>query len=156
MERQIGLRDAWLQRHNVPLDTTLDMRDMGVSAYRGKNAAVGALKAFMTAIEQGKVQAGDYFIIENLDRLSRNQIMEAVRLFTLILEAGIKIVTLSPERAYSKESINASPFELFEPILVFIRANEESSIKSSRSSKNWERRQKQARDHGTPVGKTPS
>jgi DNA invertase Pin-like site-specific DNA recombinase len=55
-------------------------RDLGVSAFRGKNADHGALKAFLDRVESGLIQPGSYLIVESLDRLSRTDITYALQL----------------------------------------------------------------------------
>ena len=72
LRRQTDLRDAWLARHpDVKLDATLTLRDLGVSAFRGKNATVGQLRTFLDAIKGGRVAPGSVFIVESFDRISR-------------------------------------------------------------------------------------
>src|SRR5215218_5183997 len=63
------------------LDETLTLNDLGVSAFRGANAKVGALSEFLEAIRIGRVLRGSVLIIESIDRLSRNKVGEALQLF---------------------------------------------------------------------------
>jgi hypothetical protein len=63
------------------------MEDAGVSAFRGRNAATGALRGFLDACEQKRVRPGSCLIVENLDRLSRDETLDAVMLFLSILNA---------------------------------------------------------------------
>src|SRR5579875_3217824 len=79
--------------------------DRGVSSYRGDNAATGRLGDFLNDIKAHKVKPGDVLIVESLDRLSRQDIDDAFDLFRGILRAGVEIVTLDPERHYTKESL---------------------------------------------------
>src|SRR5438874_134307 len=74
VRRQDALRDAWLAKSGAVLDTSLTLHDKGVSAFTGKhrqNPDRHALAAFLKLIEAGKVPHGSYLLIENLDRLSR-------------------------------------------------------------------------------------
>ena len=49
-ERQT--RKAAEYARGLELYTTLTFRDLGISAFRGKNAQTGALKAFLDGVEQ--------------------------------------------------------------------------------------------------------
>src|SRR5918995_2313550 len=66
------------------LDETLTLSDLGVSAFRGANAKVGALAEFLEAIRIGRVLRGSFLIIESIDRLSRSKVGEALQLFISI------------------------------------------------------------------------
>src|SRR5205823_10180715 len=94
--------EAWCRRSGVRLDTSLSLRDEGVSAFRGRhreNPDEYALAAFLQLVESGRVPKGSYLVVENLDRLTREKIVPAVNLFTGILLAGVKIVQLRPVEA---------------------------------------------------------
>lgn len=135
--RQADLAIDYAQRHGLDLDETLTFQDLGVSAYRGRNGASGALRAFLNAAENGQVQRGSYLLVENLDRVSRDQIVSAQGLFMMIMDAGVTLVTLVDNRTYSTASINANPTELIISILSLMRAHEESATKSLRLSASW-------------------
>jgi DNA invertase Pin-like site-specific DNA recombinase len=131
---------AYCEAHNLILDETLRPQDLGVSGFRGDNAAKGALKGFLDAIESGHVRKGSVLIVESLDRLSRNHVMEAMELWSRILRSGVLIITLNPEREYSVEAVNKEPFCLLEAILIMIRSNEESETKAMRVRSSWEKK----------------
>jgi DNA invertase Pin-like site-specific DNA recombinase len=103
-----------------------------VSAFRSKNSKEGALRAFLDAIENNLVPPHSYLLVESLDRLSRDRILTAQALFLQIISAGITIVTLTDGRSYSLESINQNPLDLVVSLVVMMRANEESEMKSRR------------------------
>src|SRR5687768_3108579 len=90
VRRQTDLRDNWLKRHpNARLDTSLTLADKGVSGFTGahrKNPDRHALAAFLKLVEQGRVPRGSYLIVENLDRLSREDIQPALMLFLGLLQ----------------------------------------------------------------------
>ncbi len=136
LRRQTAKAEAYCERHGLAFDNR-SLQDLGVSAFRGKNAQTGALAGFLEAIKAGRVSKGSILIVESLDRLTRSQIMEAMELFSSILRQGIRIVTLDPEREYSAELINREPFALMEAILIMVRANEESERKSQRIKAAW-------------------
>src|SRR5215471_18471211 len=77
IRRQESLRDAWLAKTGAVLDTSLSLRDEGVSAFAGahrQNADRHALAAFLELVKQGRIPRGSYLIVESLDRLSREHI----------------------------------------------------------------------------------
>jgi DNA invertase Pin-like site-specific DNA recombinase len=145
-ERQIELAQAYARERGLQLaDTTY--KDLGVSAYRHKNAETGALRAFLKAVEQDDVPPGSYLLVESLDRVTRNSILEAQALFMSIISAGITLVTLSDRREYSKEKINANPTDLIVSIAVMMRGHEESATKSRRVTDAYDRKRKAAAEH---------
>ncbi len=71
MRRQTAGSDAVAKEFGWTLDETLTLRDLGVSAFKAKNAKVGALAIFLKAVENKTVPAGSVLIVESLDRLTR-------------------------------------------------------------------------------------
>jgi DNA invertase Pin-like site-specific DNA recombinase len=125
------------------LDESLTLDDLGVSAFRGANAKVGALGEFLEAIRIGRVLRGSILIIESIDRLSRNKVGEALQLFISILNSGVSIVTREPRRTYTQDSINDIA-ALLEPIIYMSRAHEESATKSFRLRDAWAKKKERA------------
>jgi DNA invertase Pin-like site-specific DNA recombinase len=138
--RQMTMAEKYAAEHNLKLDLSLSFRDLGVSAYRGKNAKEGALRAFLDAVELNLVPSGSYLLIESLDRLSRDRILTAQSLFMMIIHAGVTIVTLGDQRTYSLASLNQNPLDLIVSLVSMMRANEESEIKSQRIRAAFERK----------------
>jgi DNA invertase Pin-like site-specific DNA recombinase len=130
--RQLSMAEKYAADHNLRLDLALSFRDLGVSAYRGRNAKEGALRAFLEAIEHNLVPPDSFLLIESLDRLSRDRILAAQALFMQIIQAGVHIVTLTDQRCYSLESLNQNPLDLIVSLVSMMRANEESEMKSRR------------------------
>ena len=112
LRRQLALAEAYAKRNGLQLDAELSLRDLGVSAFRGANAAVGALGAFLKAISDGLVPKGSLLLVEALDRVSRQTARKAVRTLEEIVEAGITVVTLNDGKAYTLESLNGTDFLL--------------------------------------------
>src|SRR5262245_32464664 len=83
IRRQDELRDGWLKRNHARLDTSVTLRDKGVSGFTGKhreNPDRNALAAFLKLVKDGRVPRGSYLIVESLDRLSREHIRPALTL----------------------------------------------------------------------------
>lgn len=132
------------------LDEALTLHDLGVSAFRGNNAKVGALSEFLEAIRIGRVPRGSVLIVESIDRLSRNKVGEALQLFISILNSGVSIVTREPRRNYTQDSIN-DVAGLLEPIIYMVRAHEESATKSFRLKDAWGKKKERAQAEGYPM-----
>jgi DNA invertase Pin-like site-specific DNA recombinase len=101
--RQTQLALEYADRHGLELDTTLSLNDLGVSAFRGKNARTGALGAFLDAVDADLVPPGSLLLVESLDRVTRQDPWDALPLFQQIINAGITIVTLQDGKPYSRE-----------------------------------------------------
>jgi DNA invertase Pin-like site-specific DNA recombinase len=135
--RQTQLAVDYAEKHGLELDETLTFRDLGVSAFRSKNARQGALRAFLDVVEDGAVEQGSYLLVESLDRISRDEILAAQGWFLQIVNAGVTLVTLADGRAYSKETINANPTDLILSLVVMMRARDESAMKAARLQASW-------------------
>lgn len=140
--RQREWSAAWCAKHRHQLDESLKW-DKPVSAFRGRNRTRGALAAFLEMVQVGRVAKGSVLLVESLDRLSREQLDEALTLFFGILRAGVDIVTREPERRYSQASVG-DIVGLLEPLVIMSRAHEESSVKSVRLLDAWKKRREKA------------
>lgn len=138
VERQTRLSEDYAAKHGLVLDTDLNLRDLGISAYDRSNLKKGALGQFLRLVEEDRIPRGSYLLVESLDRLSRDKVMDALSIFTDILRAGIIIVTLADEQVYSYEKSNANWASLIMSIVIMSRANEESAIKSMRLRSSWD------------------
>ncbi|WP_180350174.1 recombinase family protein [Ochrobactrum sp. CGA5] len=149
LRRQITAAEAWCAAHGLQLDDT--MRDLGVSAFRGTNSTEGALKRFLTLVEDEQIQRGSYLIVESLDRISRETATDAaMRLFDLI-RAGIIVVTLSDGQVYSHDGLRGNPMPLAFSIMIMARAHEESLVKSQRLTAVWQHKKEIARTEKKPL-----
>lgn len=137
LRRQTELAADYAAEHGLELDDSLNLKDLGVSGFTGANAETGALRRFLQAIEDGIISRGSYLLVENLDRLTRANIISAQGLFLQIIGAGVVLVTLQDRREYSEESINSNPVELIISILTMMRGHDESLTKSRRLRAVW-------------------
>jgi DNA invertase Pin-like site-specific DNA recombinase len=140
LDRQLRLARSYATKHQLDLDETLTFDDKGISAFRGKNAEGGRLGDFLTAVRAELVPPGSFLLVESLDRISRQSARKALRSLEAICDAGISVVTLGDEHAYTKESLDSDPMSLLMSLLIFIRANEESETKSRRLKGAWEKK----------------
>ena len=147
LHRQTEAARAYAARHGLELDETLDITDPGVSAHYGKNVAAGKLRAFLEAVRDGIVSRGSFLLVESLDRISRQTVWRAVSTMREIVEAGITLVDLSDNgKRYSADTLDNDPggLSFMMMALRFMRAHEESAIKSSRGAAAYTRKRQQA------------
>lgn len=137
LRRQVKLAIDYAKRHGLNLSTE-SYHDLGVSAFKGKNAADGKLRTFIDAVDKGIIKPGSMLLVEHLDRLSRDEIDEALELFLSIIRRGITIVTLSPEHVYSKEIIKKDRgISLIIGISLMVGAHDEVAKRSVRVKEAW-------------------
>jgi len=136
LKRQLESSKKYADENGLELDTTLKMKDLGVSAYKGDNVTSGALGSFIDAVNHGEIKEGSYLLVESLDRLSRKAVHEALIQFLSILNKGIVIVTLSDNKKYDASNINE--MDLMYSLMVMSRAHDESKIKSLRIQAAWD------------------
>lgn len=146
IRRQTEATEAYCKRNGLTLTNDYRLRDLGKSAFKGDHrSATGALGQLERQVAEGKIPTGTVLIVENLDRLSREDIVSAQLMLLNLINRGVEIVALSDnERRYSKESLAANPFELIVSIMVMSRAHEESKVKSYRVKESWINRNKLA------------
>ncbi|BBF94485.1 recombinase family protein [Blastochloris tepida] len=140
--RQTEAAKLYADRHGLTLDQDLTFRDLGVSAFRGRNAERGSLADFRLAVQTGTVEPGSYLLVESFDRISRMDPWEALPIFQEIINAGITIVTLADGREWTLEIVKANPFRIMESLLVMMRAHEESQTKARRLKEAWSRKRR--------------
>ena len=116
----------------------VEVIEAGVSAFKGKNTEDGKLGDFIAAVEAGVIPSDSWLYVENLDRLTRQDVTTAQELFLKLLRLGLTIVTGMDKRIYTSESVNKNPTDLMLSILLFSRANEESKTKQTRTIGNVE------------------
>ena len=150
-KRQTNAAEEWCRKNGLPLFKNYS--DLGVSAFKGKNAEHGELSAFLKLVNAGRIPPGSILLVESLDRLSRQNVNKALELFLSIINADIEIVTLVDGARYSA---NSDPHTLMSQMMIslaiFIRANDESRTKSQRKTASWQFKRDAARESGKPVG----
>lgn len=147
VRRQKKLIDEWLKHHTDYYLDPVTFEDLGLSAYRGQHAMRGAFSEFMEAVQRDLIASGSVFLIESLDRLSREKIGDATERLRAILKAGIDVVTLSDNTHYTRDSLD-DPYAIIKAILIAQRANEESEIKSKRMRAAWAEKRREAAESG--------
>jgi len=149
--RQLELSEKWAAANGLKITERLS--DLGVSAFKGRNATEGSLADFLRLVEAGKIPKGSYLLVEELDRLSRQAIEESLAMFLAIIRAGVILVTLNTGDRFERGKLDTTKLML--AILKFTTANDESEKKSFRLAKAWQEKRKQI-GHKPLTGKLPS
>jgi hypothetical protein len=142
LKRQLEWSESYCKKHNLILDNTIDLKDIGLSGYKGEHLKKGNLGKFIELIDKGKIEKGSFLLVESLDRLSRMKVIDAVKLFIGIIEKGIAIVTYADEVTYSVDNINENVHLLNQCINIMFRGYDESNIKKQRLRKSWDDKRK--------------
>lgn len=147
LRRQLEASQRYAAEHNLTLDDTLNIRDLGVSAFSGMNFERGALGQFIVAIDNGRVAADSYLLVESLDRLSRLPVPDALAIFQAIISRGITIVTMTDLAIYSKDRLKNDWTPLLIALVSMSRAHEESAVKSRRVKAAWDAKKERVKSN---------
>jgi DNA invertase Pin-like site-specific DNA recombinase len=124
--------------------------DDGVSAFRGLNATPDhELGKFLSDARKGLIRPGDCLVIENYDRLSRQDPWAAIGLVSELRSLCIHVGRLDRMKLLRYDSEDYGDF--FEAAVEFMRGNSESRAKSMRNDAAWQRKRKAARDNGKTI-----
>lgn len=124
--------------------------DDGVSAWKGLNATPDhELGKFLDRAKHGLVSAGDCLLIENYDRLSRQDPWAAISLVNDLRQLKIHVGRLDRMKLLRYDSTDTGDF--FECAIEFMRGHSESNAKSMRNGDAWKRKRKAARENGRTI-----
>ncbi|MEO2089018.1 MAG: recombinase family protein, partial [Gemmataceae bacterium] len=124
--------------------------DRGVGAFRGLHRSdKHCLGQFVRLVEGGKVKPGSFLLIDNLDRLSREEVHDGLELLLKLVRLGVVVVQLSPEVGEFRYPVE--PMRLMMAVMELSRGNSESKIKSVRVAKAWSAARERARTTGAVV-----
>jgi DNA invertase Pin-like site-specific DNA recombinase len=125
-------------------------RDLGISAFKARNRSAGALGRFLEDIRvdlsdrpEPWPRPGDVLGVEDFDRLSRAEPMEAFDLFREIINSGV--VLQVREQQYTREILRQQPHLFYLVLGELIRAHTESLKKSERGRATREAKREKAR-----------
>ena len=152
LQRQRKLAEDYCEKNNLEL--VEELQDIGVSGYSGRHLQKGQLGHFFEALRASEIEPDTTLIVENLDRLSRENPLTAMTQFSEILNYGIEIHTLFDGQVYTKENVGSNMGLLFLSIGQMMRAYDESRTKSQRLAAVWE---KKRQDRGSYLtARTPN
>ena len=143
LARQVASTAEYCAKKGLVLDERLRLKDLGVSAFKGKNLEEGgSLARFLDAVREGVVAPGSALIVESLDRLSRQTPRRAISLLNQILDAGIEVHLTATEKVFLPE--NEDGIDLIMAVAETMRAHEESAKKSLRLKSAFATKRKKA------------
>ncbi|WP_201268787.1 recombinase family protein [Sinorhizobium meliloti] len=76
--RQIEAAERYAATRGLEMDTKFAFHDLGVSAWQGRNKTDGMLGEFLSYVREGDIARGSYLLVENLDRVSRENALDAL------------------------------------------------------------------------------
>jgi DNA invertase Pin-like site-specific DNA recombinase len=140
---------SFCKKYGFKLSQTV-LVDDGVSAFRGLHLSPEhELGKFLADVERGVVLPGDCLLIENWDRLSRQNIWAAIGLVNDLRQHGIHVGRL--DRGTLLRCDDDDPGSFFEAAVELMRGNSESKMKSFRNGKEWAEKRKRARNGEEPL-----
>lgn len=143
LRRQTEMAERYVHGNpqlNLLLDTERHLTDEAMSAYKGTHKTKGALGVFIRAVEDEQIEKGSYLLVESLDRLSRQQPIDAMTQLIDLVKCGIIVVTLNDQKVYSTETLKGAEgtFVLMASLIGMARAFEESDTKGRRVKAAWQ------------------
>lgn len=134
LRRQLRAIRSYAEQHDFEINESLNLTDLGISAYKGANLEVDAgLGRFIVAINKGLIplDGTSYICVEQIDRLTRKSVSQAYLLFSDILRNNVNIITLMDNRIYTKKSLDNLP-EIIYSLTLMEQSHIESEKKSER------------------------
>ncbi|OOE84281.1 recombinase family protein [Salinivibrio sharmensis] len=137
-KRQMDKILKYAKDNGYTVNNSLELKDLGLSAYTAKHIEKGSLGDFLHALDAGVIETDGsaYLCIEQIDRLSRQSIDDAYQVFRKILKANVNVITLIDKKTYTKDSLNDLMSIMYSSMLMG-QANEESAKKSQRILENF-------------------
>lgn len=140
LERQVQRARQWCEERGLNLEDELS--DLGLSAFHGSHLSNGALGRFVAMVEAGKIPPGSTLLVEQLDRLTRQDLHSAQGLLWRILDAGIRVVTIADGQEFTKEQGLGGAIMA---LVTLAASHQESAKKADRVKASWGRRYEAAK-----------
>lgn len=139
LERQEKRALEWATKKGLTIEESHS--DKGLSGYHGDHLKTGSLGRFLADVDAGRIPPGSFLLVEQFDRLTRQNLDDAQDLIRSILKKGIVIVTLSNGKEYRSgqglgDAINV--------LIALEAAHLESSNKADRLRESWKKRLEKA------------
>lgn len=140
LERQVQRARQWCEERGLTLEDELS--DLGLSAFHGSHLSNGALGRFVAMVEAGKIPPGSTLLVEQLDRLTRQDLHSAQGLLWRILDHGIRVVTIADGQEFTKEQGLGGAIMA---LVTLAASHQESAKKADRVKASWGRRYEAAK-----------
>lgn len=146
VRRQKEGGEEFAKKVGLPIDSELNLNDWGLSAYTGANRKKGALGAFVSLVDEGRIAPGSFLILDSIDRLSRESQSEFLHLLTGLTRRGVQVASVADNLILNAQS------EMIDFLRVQIqaeRAKKESDEKGRKVAEAHGERKAEARATGT-------
>lgn len=129
--RQTDLAERWCRQRGLSI--TAEETDDGISAFRGKNRRPGSgLDRLIN-----RLKLGDYLLVEDHDRLTREDWLTGMNLVADIVGRGAVLVTLDNGNEIDGERFRRDPGCFLPAILRAHTGHDEDNKKSVRIKETW-------------------
>lgn len=138
--QEMGVQE-FIERTGV--DITQTFTDEAMSSHHGQNAKEGDLKKIMDMVENGIIRNGDFIVCENVDRLSRQAVLDTtLDIVGKILRAGVRLYTTNDHKIYDYNGVGEGIGDWLTLQILMERAYQESKLKSDRLKSVWNHKRK--------------
>lgn len=149
LRRQLAAALDWAARHpDIDFDPTFV--DRGISASVGLHRETGKLGVLLSMIESGTIRSGDYLLVDEFSRLTREIETEALHLLTSIIRKGVNVVTLVDGEVYHKHSTS---FELMRALFTMSNSHTENKERTRKVALAWADKRAEARLTGKKLSR---
>lgn len=153
--RQNERTQALCERKGWTIIETVE--DKGASAWKGDHLASGKLGELRRRIDAGLIAAGTVLVVENLDRLSRQDYRTARRWIEDVTDRDIAVQVYSPELWLDREAMSGTNIgAIVQHLLEANRASAESTRKSEFQVRNIARMLDMVRAGVCPSPRVPA
>lgn len=142
IRRQTAARDAIVAKYGLRLDDSHRYVDPGVSGRSGKHRSdTKALGQLVNRFKAGLIAPGTWLLVENLDRLSREEVGVALPMLLDLINGGLVVCSCVPEIVFRHpvDSMN-----LIVGIMEMSRGHGESQRKHEMLTASWVGRRNKA------------
>jgi len=153
IHRQLTLAEEFVATHpHLNLQLVNAYQDDGVSGHKGRNVSVGRLGEFLKDVKAGRVEKNSWIGFEDIDRLSRQNYLDAEDVFKQLVNSGITVAIFKTGKYFDRQSLRDSPYEFIGILLSMVSANEYVERMSTRALAVW----KSKREAAVATGKIMS
>jgi len=148
--RQLAYHEAHAKAVGRTID--YDLRDIGLSAFHGEHVRIGQMGAVQRAAAEGRIPAGSEIWLENLDRFSRQEPIDALGMLIELLSVGIRVRSHMDKREFTRGVGGIEQtISLVMATLSMGRNHDESATKQTRLNDTWAGKIERARKNLTPA-----
>lgn len=142
LDRQFDFAEAHAARNGWTISERLI--DEGRSAFKAKHKSeTAALGRFLRDLDQGRYGQGDILLVEALDRLSREEPLDALANLTRITSAGVRVEIIDAKLSLVRGQYEANIGSLVQLLVGAAQAHGESKRKSELLTKTWREKRKE-------------